>query len=359
MNPLMLLGAGVGLLLFVHTAKARRNPWRSYPGPKPEHALFGRHVGRFWIGGDPPAEVVEARAARHRHHKRETLPDQVHNVLESHEWSPAERRALPSIEDKVVHYLAEGEGTPYTARIAEKVVKPKLHTAEANKTLEAAAAAEKGLPEVERVYTSFRGPELSWAGVYLRSRGVRQVATGQVRRGGQFGKSYVYVEKGQQARARELLKQYRKELNAHGLMHGTEWVRGEPEVPWRDTPAGRAALKRREKIAPRDEASEHVYDKIRAERERVAKLGLAEAPMRLGREYGVGSGGNRFREVYYRKTGESGERRIDVKVRDGLHGSLETRANEIRHMALDMLLAGKEGLPFHGYGKRPTTADYA
>lgn len=63
--PLVAVVAGAFLML---ARRARSNPWRNYPGPKPHHALFGRHVGRFWIGGDPPAEVVEAREAR-RHHK--------------------------------------------------------------------------------------------------------------------------------------------------------------------------------------------------------------------------------------------------------------------------------------------------
>jgi hypothetical protein len=56
-----------------------------------------------------------------------TLPDRVHSILINYPgWSRAERRILPSIEDDVIRYLADGEGNVFIAEFCTRVVIPKL-----------------------------------------------------------------------------------------------------------------------------------------------------------------------------------------------------------------------------------------
>lgn len=78
---LLPLAAVVGGVFLALTRRARRNPFRAYPGPPPSHALFGRLVGRYWWGADPPAEVVEAREARKHHKRGESLEAQIDREL--------------------------------------------------------------------------------------------------------------------------------------------------------------------------------------------------------------------------------------------------------------------------------------
>lgn len=55
-----------------------------------------------------------------------TLPEQVHRIITTSEWSRAERRILPLIEDEVLRYLADGEGNQFIAEYCRRVVMPRL-----------------------------------------------------------------------------------------------------------------------------------------------------------------------------------------------------------------------------------------
>lgn len=55
-----------------------------------------------------------------------TLPEQVHAIIAGSEWSRAERRMLPQIEDEVITYLADGEGNRFIAQYCEYRVIPML-----------------------------------------------------------------------------------------------------------------------------------------------------------------------------------------------------------------------------------------
>jgi len=55
------------------------------------------------------------------------LPDRARDIVANYPgWSHAERRILPSIQDDVIRYLADGEGNAFIAEFCARVVMPAL-----------------------------------------------------------------------------------------------------------------------------------------------------------------------------------------------------------------------------------------